>query len=395
MAGAWLAVVDVPWLGVEAVAELGVPLERLVRVDPGESRAGATARVVGRARRRRPRRVRARHHPHAPRLNAAVAPAGPGQGAGPRGRADHGRRIPARCSPTSPWRPRRRCGRASSTGGGGCAGGGSPSRRPGGGSPGPAGPTCGCPAPTARWRTPASSSRSCRIARRGLIVSSAHTLPPPWRPAPPRAVGSAGGWSRCGVPTGRSSPPGRRPACRRSCCTPTASSPDPRPPPPRAWPSGSVAARPSGAVPTSCCSTTIPIVMPGRSSPWCGPSAGSRRGWRSSSRDGCASVPAARRATSVATDRSPSRSWRPSREIAGPTSSSAWASPTDASPRRWPPGGGSGRRGSWPPAGRRAFLAPLPVAWLRQRRRRRRRPRRPVRPPGPGPPRGAGGAAGG
>jgi hypothetical protein len=37
VAGAWLAVVDVPWLGVEAVAELGVPLERLVRVDPGET----------------------------------------------------------------------------------------------------------------------------------------------------------------------------------------------------------------------------------------------------------------------------------------------------------------------------------------------------------------------
>jgi hypothetical protein len=34
-AGAWLAVVDVPWLGVEAAAELGVPLERLVRVDLG------------------------------------------------------------------------------------------------------------------------------------------------------------------------------------------------------------------------------------------------------------------------------------------------------------------------------------------------------------------------
>jgi hypothetical protein len=33
-AGAWLAVVDVPWLGVEAAAELGVPLERLVRVEP-------------------------------------------------------------------------------------------------------------------------------------------------------------------------------------------------------------------------------------------------------------------------------------------------------------------------------------------------------------------------
>jgi len=48
-AGAWLAVVDVPWLGVEAVAELGVPLERLVRVDPGEtagSFGGAWADLV-------------------------------------------------------------------------------------------------------------------------------------------------------------------------------------------------------------------------------------------------------------------------------------------------------------------------------------------------------------
>jgi hypothetical protein len=34
-AGAWLAVVDVPWLGVEAAVEVGIPLERLVRVDPG------------------------------------------------------------------------------------------------------------------------------------------------------------------------------------------------------------------------------------------------------------------------------------------------------------------------------------------------------------------------
>jgi hypothetical protein len=33
--GAWLAVVDVPWLGVEAAAEVGIPLERLVRVDLG------------------------------------------------------------------------------------------------------------------------------------------------------------------------------------------------------------------------------------------------------------------------------------------------------------------------------------------------------------------------
>src|SRR5215204_1928893 len=43
-AGAWLAVVDVPWLGVEAAAELGIPLERLVRVDPGPS-SGSVAAV--------------------------------------------------------------------------------------------------------------------------------------------------------------------------------------------------------------------------------------------------------------------------------------------------------------------------------------------------------------
>jgi hypothetical protein len=43
--GAWLAVVDVPWLGVEAAAELGVPLERLVRVEtPGD--AGTWADLV-------------------------------------------------------------------------------------------------------------------------------------------------------------------------------------------------------------------------------------------------------------------------------------------------------------------------------------------------------------
>jgi hypothetical protein len=41
-AGAWLAVVDVPWLGVEAAAELGVPLERLVRVEPATSGDGSS-----------------------------------------------------------------------------------------------------------------------------------------------------------------------------------------------------------------------------------------------------------------------------------------------------------------------------------------------------------------
>jgi hypothetical protein len=42
-AGAWLAVVDVPWLGVEAAAELGVPLERLVRIEPASTDAAVWA----------------------------------------------------------------------------------------------------------------------------------------------------------------------------------------------------------------------------------------------------------------------------------------------------------------------------------------------------------------
>jgi hypothetical protein len=47
VAGAWLAVVGMPWLGVEAAAELGIPLERLVRVDPGDSDwADITAAVL-------------------------------------------------------------------------------------------------------------------------------------------------------------------------------------------------------------------------------------------------------------------------------------------------------------------------------------------------------------
>ena len=46
-AGAWLAVVGMPWLGVEAAAELGIPLQRLVRVDPGDSDwADVTAAVL-------------------------------------------------------------------------------------------------------------------------------------------------------------------------------------------------------------------------------------------------------------------------------------------------------------------------------------------------------------
>lgn len=47
-AGAWLAVVDLPWLGVEAAGELGVARERLVRVDTGP-RPGRWAKTVAAA----------------------------------------------------------------------------------------------------------------------------------------------------------------------------------------------------------------------------------------------------------------------------------------------------------------------------------------------------------
>ncbi len=47
-AGAWLAVVDVPWLGVEAATELGIPLERMVRIDPGPDASSTSwADLVG------------------------------------------------------------------------------------------------------------------------------------------------------------------------------------------------------------------------------------------------------------------------------------------------------------------------------------------------------------
>ena len=46
--GSWLAVVGVPMLGVEAVAELGVPLSRLVTVD-SDGRPAAWAERVGAA----------------------------------------------------------------------------------------------------------------------------------------------------------------------------------------------------------------------------------------------------------------------------------------------------------------------------------------------------------
>jgi hypothetical protein len=35
VAGSWLAIVDLPAIGTEAAEELGIPLERVVRVDPG------------------------------------------------------------------------------------------------------------------------------------------------------------------------------------------------------------------------------------------------------------------------------------------------------------------------------------------------------------------------
>ena len=47
--GSWLAVVDTPWLGVEAVRALGLPLERLVRIDTSGRDATTWAEVIAAA----------------------------------------------------------------------------------------------------------------------------------------------------------------------------------------------------------------------------------------------------------------------------------------------------------------------------------------------------------
>lgn len=49
VAGSWLAIVGVPTLGVEAAAELGVPLSRLVSIDAGGSPAEWADRVAAAA----------------------------------------------------------------------------------------------------------------------------------------------------------------------------------------------------------------------------------------------------------------------------------------------------------------------------------------------------------
>lgn len=48
-AGSWLAAVGVPMLGLDAAAELGVPLSRLVMVDAGEGTAAWAERVAAAA----------------------------------------------------------------------------------------------------------------------------------------------------------------------------------------------------------------------------------------------------------------------------------------------------------------------------------------------------------
>lgn len=49
-AGSWLAIVDVPTLGLEAADELGIALERVVRIDPGAvPRGHAGGRAAGEA----------------------------------------------------------------------------------------------------------------------------------------------------------------------------------------------------------------------------------------------------------------------------------------------------------------------------------------------------------
>ncbi len=224
IAGAWLAVVDVPWLGVEAVAELGVPLERLVRVDPGEttgSFGGAWADLVAAVLdgfelvvTRVPRRVSAGH-----------AAAGADQGAGAES-------VLIAVGEPGPLDPRHRP-RGVDAGVGGrrrragatYEAGGSPSPRPAGGSRARVAPSCGCPVPAGSW--PPSRSRCNRWPRaepapalRGLTICDGRAATDGHRVVPGLARRRGG----C-----------RRRTFRPSCCTPTGSWPGHRSPPPRAW----------------------------------------------------------------------------------------------------------------------------------------------------------------
>ena len=143
-AGAWLAVVDVPWLGVEAAAELGVPLERLVRVEPATpvmptAWADLVAAVLDGFElvvTRVPRRVNAavlRRVQSRIQAREAVLLAVGDPGPLTRRRGDGG--VDAGVGG--------RRGAAPGT----CAAAGSPSCRPGGASRGRAAPSCGCPVP--------------------------------------------------------------------------------------------------------------------------------------------------------------------------------------------------------------------------------------------------------
>ena len=163
--GAWVAVVDVPWLGVEAAAELGIPLERLVRIDPG---AAGWADLVAAALdgfevviTRVPSRLDAgtlRRVQHRVQAREAVLLA-VGQS---------GRRAPELTIEASTPR------------GAACAAVGSPSRPAAGGGPARAGSTCGCRDRTARWPRPPSpwrrsSPSSCapwgsRALRDGVVL---------------------------------------------------------------------------------------------------------------------------------------------------------------------------------------------------------------------------------
>jgi hypothetical protein len=48
-AGGWLALIDLPTIGLDAASEYGVPLERIVRVDTGVVTCGVTGVVAGAA----------------------------------------------------------------------------------------------------------------------------------------------------------------------------------------------------------------------------------------------------------------------------------------------------------------------------------------------------------